>query len=88
MPCEVVSAGTIICGRGARTPKCNCTPDCNRDSVALCDFPTGSSKTCSLRMCRLHRTRVGLDIDYCPRHSREPAPTPQPTQLSLGDSSK
>jgi hypothetical protein len=48
---------------------------CGRISVALCDHPAGqdlSGKplTCDMPMCEQHRTRVGENLDHCPRHAK------------------
>jgi hypothetical protein len=56
---------------------------CGRMSVALCDFPVGKTLggrplTCDAPMCAHHRTSVGPNIDYCPRH-------PKPLKLPLGE---
>lgn len=80
MRCQVVNVegGTaIVCGRGGRAPQC---ADCFRESVALCDFPITPGKTCDRRMCRIHRQRVGLNVDYCTIHRNN-----QPVQLPLGE---
>lgn len=46
---------------------------CRRMSVALCDWPVSPSgrTTCSAPICERHRTHVGADRDYCPRHAKQ-----------------
>ncbi len=46
---------------------------CARAAVALCDATVGTDfngkpATCDAPMCEQHRTHVGGDVDYCPRH--------------------
>jgi hypothetical protein len=48
---------------------------CLRPSVALCDFVVAHDDadvavTCDMPLCEHHRTAVGPDVDYCPRHAR------------------
>jgi hypothetical protein len=42
---------------------------CRHDMVALCDAPVGNRRTCDLRICSHHRTRVGRNRDRCPEHA-------------------
>ena len=49
---------------------------CCRMSVALCDHPAGQDLagkplTCDAPMCERHRTRVGPNLDHCPRHATQ-----------------
>lgn len=49
---------------------------CCRMSVALCDAPAGETLggkplTCDAPCCEKHRTRVGPNLDHCPRHARQ-----------------
>jgi hypothetical protein len=41
---------------------------CDEDHMALCDYPVADGKKCDKRMCEVHRTRVGNNMDYCPDH--------------------
>jgi len=61
----------IICSRGRRQ-KCK-DPGCDRNAVALCDWPLGGpnyGKTCDRPMCGTHRHSQGEDKDFCPGHER------------------
>jgi hypothetical protein len=56
----------IMCGPD---PKTLCeVSGCDEDHMALCDYPVADGKTCDKRMCEVHRTRAGNNIDYCPDH--------------------
>lgn len=49
---------------------------CGRLSVALCDHPAGEdlggkALTCDAPMCEHHRTKVGPNLDHCPRHAKQ-----------------
>ncbi len=49
-------------------------PKCARPSVALCDHPAGKDLggrplTCDAPVCDHHRTKVGQNLDRCPRHA-------------------
>lgn len=49
---------------------------CARMSVALCDAPAGETLggtplTCDAPICEKHRTRVGPNLDHCPRHATQ-----------------
>jgi hypothetical protein len=80
MPC-VIHGNAIVCGRGARPPKCRF---CDRQSTKLCDFVTSHQqqvthkKTCDAPMCDVHAKSVGPNLDYCPDHAKE-----KPCQSSL-----
>jgi hypothetical protein len=61
----------VVCTRGPQ-PSCQ-EPGCSGRTAALCDWPlegAHAGKTCSRRMCASHRTKVGIDLDYCGAHAR------------------
>jgi hypothetical protein len=74
MPCNVrktQDGAVITCTRG-RIERCD-SPGCPNEAPYLCDFPVqrdSRNGTCDRRMCRLHRTHVSQDRDYCPAHAR------------------
>ncbi|HSV48396.1 MAG TPA: hypothetical protein VLJ58_21585 [Ramlibacter sp.] len=42
---------------------------CRAISVALCDWPDGGGRTCSMPLCPEHRAHLGPDdLDFCPTH--------------------
>ena len=45
---------------------------CAKPATALCDYPMGDGKTCSLSLCDEHRVRQRdeVDIDFCPIHAQ------------------
>lgn len=54
---------------------------CGRFANHLCDAPVGETIggktiTCDAAMCEHHRTNVGPDVDYCPKHAHL-APSPE-----------
>lgn len=55
-------------GRGLRPSRC-VEPGCAVPHTKLCDWSMGNGKTCDRKMCDAHATRVGDDVDYCPRHA-------------------
>lgn len=54
----------------SRTTPYNCE-FCSGYSSALCDFVLPNGKTCDAKMCWSHRTTVGPNLDYCPKHVAE-----------------
>jgi hypothetical protein len=56
----------IMCGPDPK-PLCEVSA-CDEDQMALCDYPVADGKTCDKRMCEVHRTRSGNNMDYCPDH--------------------
>lgn len=64
--CVVMRVGdTVAFVRMSGSKRC---ADCDRPSVALCDFETAPDETCDRRMCGQHRTPVGPDVDHCTLH--------------------
>jgi hypothetical protein len=56
----------IMCGPD---PKTLCeVSGCDEDHMALCDYSVADGKTCDKRMCEVHRTQAGNNMDYCPDH--------------------
>ncbi len=48
---------------------------CAKPATALCDYPMGDGKTCSLSLCDEHRVRQrdehgSVDVDFCPIHAQ------------------
>jgi len=48
---------------------------CTKPATALCDYPMGDGKTCSLSLCDEHRVRQrdehgSVDVDFCPIHAK------------------
>jgi hypothetical protein len=63
--------GAIVCGGRAPAPRCQIR-GCRRGGEALCDHQLEGyrdGRTCSVRICELHRTRTGPDTDLCPYHA-------------------
>jgi hypothetical protein len=69
MPCSVVKVGdSYAIVTHARQPRRRCRFCAHGLVERLCDFPLGPGKTCDEGMCSQCATRMGADLDYCPRH--------------------
>ena len=44
--------------------------ECGSISENLCDYPVGKGKTCDRAICNECSKQVGIDIHYCPTHSK------------------
>ena len=69
MGCEFIKtpdgATVIMCSRGRKSTPCHY---CGKPSIALCDYPTESGKTCDKPICNSCRVKIGPDVDYCWKH--------------------
>ena len=63
----------FACDRSRRTTKCKA---CGKHGEPkLCDFVISPAKSCDAKCCSLCARHVGPDIDYCPKHAKEPTVT-------------
>ena len=75
MGCKVIElegSKMIVCSRGRRkVEKCHY---CEKDHIALCDYPLDEVATCDRKLCRdhaIHPPGCISDVDYCPEHWKE-----------------
>lgn len=79
MACRVMRLGdgttAIVCGPRRRSTPCS-VPGCGRPSSRLCDYQLAplefgkEPKTCDAKLCPVHATKAGQDVDYCPVHAK------------------
>ncbi len=56
----------IACGKGKI--KIDTCKICYYPAEYLCDWPTGSGKTCDIKLCKTHSGNRGDNINFCPVH--------------------
>jgi hypothetical protein len=74
MTCDTVRLAdgsvAIVCHRRGRLRRERCgEPDCSRDALFQCDYPTGKRRTCSRFLCADHATTRDAE-DFCPAHAK------------------
>lgn len=72
---QIVKDGRVVgfmrvAGSASQPKKCQ-HGRCSAQSAVLCDYRTGSGKTCDTPACRAHSTVVGVNRDYCFKHGNE-----------------